>query len=747
MPSLSSRSLGEALCRACPCFPRILLADDFLVVRSAVETAVASSVPGAHGDGDVCGRGLKTNAVITPILCRPCYSCVGGAGPVLTEFTERHGYRSPVFVLCHSALLHASNGVLGTTPLVPSLSGDVDEVGSGISSSVASAGAAFQVPSVSTRLLRCQSRMNLTSLPRTRRLQEELRRTEGELRRLYKLACSCDSVSSAEFTPLAVVSSPLAGAASSPPSPPLQLCWQKQGWFLEDAALAVEESKTVPRPSRTLCYWSAWVTPYLDSFCSRFVLRLQDMHHFLLEDHLTLINVEAVPHHLANGNKIIFPVRRLRSAADYWASTGDPVRVSGTHVQTAGLADARLSEHTCFSFRNTCWFAADELPERRLQVRRAGEVVQLPEAYDCCGFFLHEAPWWFLMPSGAVMQRCPFSVATLRGISSATGCGSHDEVLAALQGSGPLRGEIVFVLQEAATWRVYPRSHGVMNFHQRLPNADALPRCGDSSPVTAPPPLIFIDINEAVRLMRGWSLLQQQQQQQRPEGNRRGPGLEKERQFEGQERIITFFAALPSPISAAAFINTFILHCARALDDARTPLDPTSAWRDSMTEIPPAETPTKATVGAQHGPDVGPQCHLRPESTALSGETARDDQSGDTDGWHAADEDFPAVDRRVYTPGHRLNKAYTHPRDEHSRSKHTDLLTNLKPAVAEGIIAARRKNKGHNCSSSAAQEFPCTEQLDGDKGTAVVRDLGIVWLSFSFTVPAVSAFDTEIMHD
>ncbi|RNF21067.1 hypothetical protein TcG_03286 [Trypanosoma cruzi] len=726
MSSISSRSLGEALRRAYPSFPQILLPRNSLVVRGKTDIAATHAVPHVHGGADIHERRLMANPVFVPLVRRPCYACPGEAKDALLEFTQRHGYKSPLFVpCCLPFALHAENDIEAVTF---SASVDGNAQGGEIKTTRGSltAVAPSQTPTANIRIFRCESRVNLTDCLRTRRLQEELRRTENEFCLLCKHARVSASVAGFDTKPVGVAFNPEVETQQSLPSHHLQLRWRKHGWYFEDATLAAEQSKCVPFPVESAGYWSAWVTPHVDPFANPSVLRLQDIHYFILETQVALINAEAVCHYLAKDNKFFFSLRSIPASADYWASTGDPFSATGTPVTTPRRMDTGEDDRTCFTPRSTCWFAVAELPERRLQIRRGGEVVQLSVAYDGCGFFLHEAPRWFLMSREAVLQRCPLSYATLRGIFSSPEFGSKDDVLAALEGSGLLRDEVVFVLQETSTWDMYPWRRGVLNFQQSFSNDEELPRCDDDSCMNSSKALIFIDINEAVRLMRDWSRQQQQQ---------RSPDATNKRQSKERERVINFFASVPSPLSAAAFITSFIHHCACTVEFVPTspPLDPALKHSDSMTELAFGETATM-TLNDRDELERHSPVHEQPQATTRRREITRDPNS-DNDEYHNADDDCPKVDRHVYKAGHRLDEACTNPQE----------VTHLTTALAKQIITAREENKRRDFLSLPTNESFFTEFKNSDEEMAVVWDLGIVWASFAYTIPAVNAFDTEII--
>ncbi|EKF31259.1 hypothetical protein MOQ_004908 [Trypanosoma cruzi marinkellei] len=727
MSSISPRSFGDALRRAYSSFPQILLPRSSLVVRGKTDIAATHAVPHMYGGVDSHEGRQMADPVFVPLVRRPFYACTGEAKDALVEFTQKHGYKSPLFVPCCLSLApHARNDI--EAPFSASVDGNSHDGTTKATSNSAIAAVPSQTPTVNIRLFRCESRVNLTDCLRTRLLQEELRRTENELFLLHKHARVSASVAGFDVKPLGVAFPPEVEAQQSLPSHHLQLRWQKHGWYFEDATLAAEQSRCVPFPAGSVGYWGAWVTPHVDSFVNLSVLRLQDIHHFLLEYQVTLINVETVCHYLANDNKTLFPLRSMPASVDYWASTGEPFSATGTSVATPRLVDNSEVHRSFFPPQSTCWFAVTELPERRLQIRRGGEVVQLSVSYNGCGFFLHEAPRWFLMPREAVVQKCPLSYATLRGILSSPEFGSKSDVLAALEGSGLLRDEIVFVLQETSTWHMYPRRQSVLNFSQSFLKEEELSRCDDDSCMNSSRALIFIDINEAVRLMRDWSRQQQQQ---------RGPDTTNKRQSKERERIINFFASIPSPLSAAAFITSFIDHCACTLEFVlpSPPLDPALKHSDSTTELASEEMATMTLNDHDELKSVS-QIYEQPQATTCRKETTRD-PNNDNDNYHNADDDCLKVGRHVYKSGRRLDEVCIHPQH----------VPHLTTALAKDIIAARAENKRREFLSPMKNEFVFTESKNCDEEMTVVWDLGIVWASFAYTIPAVNAFDTEIISE
>lgn len=716
MSSISPSSFSRALRLAYPCLPRLLLPRGSLVARGGTDDVAMDFVAAAVDSCRQAPPKKRTPLLFVPLLRPACYRCGEETRELLSDFARRHGYVSPLFLPCRSFLPQHTNGK--------------DDGGSAGDT---------QTPTVSVRLVRCEQRVNLADCMRTRLLQEELRRTEAELWHLYKHAHSCLLVSGGDVAQLGDAL-PFNAVTGTTPLSSDQLClvWHRHGWYFEDPALAVEQSKCTPCSSRSVGFWRAWLPPLTTLFKGFYPTNLRDIHQFFVEHHVRFINQEALYRYLAEGRGVVFPRRGVCDAADYWASSGELLRPDNTSQRPA---DAEKEEtDVCSRFRpdDSCWFALAELPARRLRIRRGGEVFQQPVRYDGCGFFLHLAPRWFLLSQEELMRCHPLSFATVRNISLASELGSVPDFMVTTESINSQCGEFVFLLQDTATWHMYPLRHGVVNFCHRLSDAPDL-RCahGGSSPATAAP-LIFVDINVALRLMRDWS---SRQQPISSVGNMPPPG--------GRERIIMFFNSLPSTLSTASFVTAFIEQCADTVECASPP--------------PPEECPTPARGGAVPEETRGDKVVVAARAVRAEAETGREktaqllydapccDESANSHhnfevgaDNHVDDVDFPAVDRRVYTPGHRLSRAYTHPRDEKKRQDCLPRQSNLATAVAEGIVNTTRRKK-HNVLSWLTEDTAGPKSPGAERDQNSVRDVGVVWISFDYSVPAVNACDTEIM--
>ncbi|KEG07317.1 hypothetical protein DQ04_10191000 [Trypanosoma grayi] len=717
MPSISSRTFSEALRRAYPCCPLLLLGSGCVVVRGAPGAAAAGVESGKMGNG-------TDMPLIAPLASSVCYCVKGEAHKLLLDLTQRHDYGSPLFLLYQdNQSLPDSGSDTHTRQLPLTVDGPYGEK-PGVS--------VARTPRIRLQLMRCTLRVNLTDCMKTRILQEELRRTESELCLLYRRAHPPSGPLAGEKPPLTNVL-PTDAATPVQLSHPLQLVWEKTGWYFEDSAVATEQMKRRPLTSRSGGYWSAWLKPFRAPFTSSFMLHVRDIQEFFVEEDVTLVNVEAAPRFLEEGHTVPFSRRHLRKALDYWASTGElvePVDAEDSGEAAAHAADGgdenRQNRH--FSAKDCCWFTVAELAERQLKIRPGGTIFPMPVRHDGCGFFLHEAPRWFLLSWAEVLRACPLSLATVANIPFALECGGPLDIMAAAECNGPHCGEFVFVLHETGEWHAYPRRHGIFNFYHRVPYKSEFPFQSEGEESShAALPLLFVDINAAVRLMRDWSRHQEIQQQK--------PCAESEEVIAQYKQLKTFFASLPSALSAATFVSALVERCATTV---KCPPPSTFPMRRDAAAVS-VETCSKGMPTLPHTlEDNGePSFTVRRESHRHL--TFYPDNDEDIS------EDFPAVDRRVHTPGQRLCRAYTHPRNEQRQRDHAISAQHIDPTVAQGIIDARCKREKAETMLKAPGDtiFMSGEHDDGH--APAIWDLGIAWLSFSYNVPAVNAFDTEVM--
>ncbi|KAG8341242.1 hypothetical protein TRVL_07931 [Trypanosoma vivax] len=159
----TSRTLNDALCRAFPQLPCVLLNRDKL-------TLVSHEKYEEHPFSD--------SFSVLPLSSNVYYGSNNDVGHALTEFSRYHGYTQPVFVSL-SFVSTAPKGRCFSAPFLSSSELGVD---------THRTAPLRRFPSISARLVVHEQRLNLTECMSTCLLQEELSPSSEELCHLFACA-------------------------------------------------------------------------------------------------------------------------------------------------------------------------------------------------------------------------------------------------------------------------------------------------------------------------------------------------------------------------------------------------------------------------------------------------------------------------------------------------------------------------------------------------------------------------------
>ncbi|ORC92660.1 uncharacterized protein TM35_000034130 [Trypanosoma theileri] len=749
MSFASFNSFTDALRRVYPCRPRLLMYNGCLTVHpnrsndiveesDTVATATAKAITSTH---------------FIPLVTKQCYYCKEEKKDLLLNFTQKYGYNLTLFLMDRSSHYAYSdsrsnrksnlNNKSDRDNDVDDNKDDVDvdtldlsfkkEMANEVINSKTSAFTEVGTPRVNLKLIRCESRVNLTNCTRTRMLQDELRRTENERWLLYQSNGKSSFLSVNKQSHERDLSSLL---YKSPDA--LHLLWNHHEWYFEDPLLVELQAKQTPHPSNSTGYWQAWLKPFNHPFKGSAILPLQDVQQLQVTEDVKVINVEAKDRYLAEGHEVIFSWKNFYKvvAPHYWATTGELIHSTEEDLHyTSNTENEKEDDVKLFSVRDKCWFTQAELPQRQLQVRRGGNIFQMPIYYDGCGFFLHAAPHWFLLPREEVLRRCPITFQTVKNIPFLSESGNTDDVIAAANNDGPLRNKLIFVLKETKEWYTYPRKYGLLNFNLNLSQtSETYSNHSIDSSSTTTEALIFIEFSIAVGLMQDWCKTYQNDLMKANEMSKQSH----------QQSLVEFFATLPSVLSTTSFINAFIARCASPvkLTSFTTPITTVAE------ETTPPTTTTTTIIESCSENTVHPPCTGKHETIDKKTGNKSPTSSLKFDETDDSTVDFPAVDRRVYTPGHRLSKAYTHPREEQHQTLYPAECKHLTPAVAAEIIEQKKKKNHHtfttNSSETSSSISEEEEKVENTIKDNIVLDLGITWLSFRYNITAVNALDTEV---
>ncbi|EAN78740.1 hypothetical protein, conserved [Trypanosoma brucei brucei TREU927] len=536
MTFISFHSLAEALRSAFPCLPRLMLRWGYIVLRKRGDFLKRT--------GETRCPTVAPNSLL-PLSATPCYYCPEGVQETLLNYINDGNFRYPT--ISANPVPSMRDWCVGSSSAQSLLLSTTK-----VSVEPSEVPGASPTPII-IQLFRCEQRLNIADCMRTRLLQKELRRTEGGLQFLHQLSKGSNlmdqnMVAALESKPsLAAESVSTVSAVETPYSG--HIVWEKDGWFFDDI-FSSSEIELPASSSDSTGYWRAWIVPFRGPFSKYFLPRMQDIHQFHVEEDITLMNVDfsdRANQRRYSANYSSFHAGRV---LNYWAATGEPVqlenRMDNEDMEENDDAQIHLASTPC------CWFTMTEISERKLCLRHGGTVRNLPFHFDCCGFFLHLCPPWFVLSEAEVLQRYPISNESLVGACFIPEYGNTENVVSASRQEGPLCGGVIFVLQELGEWRVFPHQHVTVNFGRvSLPSTDSLHR--DKKP------LLFVEINAAVEMMYSWSSEHCKQTSV---------------ECDFLKQVIDIFLSISSKCSAASFINSFIGCCGHPLPycEALSPL-------------------------------------------------------------------------------------------------------------------------------------------------------------------------------
>nr|CCC94370.1 unnamed protein product [Trypanosoma congolense IL3000] len=621
MSYLSHQSFVECLRKVFPCSPRIFSRFGCTMLRRGNVVSGTS-----HGIVNVGVSGPSSVPSLPPLASRPFFCCPEEEEARVLEFARTKGLSSFNFVLLSETEYTGYD--------VKSFHDDAELI--------------------TVQLDLFEQRLNLADFAGTRVLQEELQRTREEL------CCICERVSKEKRGSAGLVSQQSGHnymALAAFPEQPLHavhLVWEGDGWFFDVffSSPPAASSQSFPDFNSQWCWW---IVPFREPLSDIFLPRPEDVQQFCARKAVTLAGSNAARWPCRDGPDFVGSLFYSLSK-NYWAATGQSVQFSSS-ASTEGM---RHSLQRRFAGMEVCWFTLAELSRRGVRVRRDGVVYKLPVKFDSCGFFLHEAPLWFLISQEEVMQRFPILPETLRGEWCLRGCRYAVDTFGTEHNPEVLRRGVIYLLSEQNDWHVFQRQYATVNFgHTSTPSLD---------PCDIHKPLIFININVAVEWMCSWSKEQQERHLSMSGGDR---------------EVVNFFANVQPGLSAGAFVNAFLKCCGRAYAS------------------PQAASPLEV-----HAPGASPSDEsLGPPGTAKMGQ----------------------------------NEVTTFPSD----GSETRDTSKPQVSIAEGLRRARQGRRGVQFMATRGSELPQVraECVKRSPGSAV--DVGILWLSFDYQVPAVNAFDTE----